>query len=101
MEHESFHSLDGPSRYPQLALRHLLRGQAVMIADRTKDGARMNIFKTFMLKWWQTGLFKLGMLALGIAIGAYWHDFFGGYLLILIAVAAVSLAYVTYLWWKQ
>jgi hypothetical protein len=41
------------------------------------------------------------MLALGIAIGAYWHDVIGGYLLILIAVAAVSLAYVTYLWWKQ
>jgi hypothetical protein len=61
----------------------------------------MNMLKTFTLKWWQAGLFKLGMLALGIAIGAYWHDFFGSYLLILIAVAAVSLAYVTYLWWKQ
>jgi hypothetical protein len=61
----------------------------------------MNIFKTFTLKWWQTGLLKLGMLTLGIAIGAYWHDVVGGYLLILIAVAAVSLAYVTYLWWKQ
>jgi hypothetical protein len=72
-----------------------------MIADLTKQGARMNIFKTFTLKWWQTGLLKLGMLALGIAIGAYWHDVIGGYLLILIAVAAVSLAYVTYLWWKQ
>lgn len=72
-----------------------------MIADLTKQGARMNIFKTFTLKWWQTGLLKLGMLALGIAIGAYWHDVVGGYLLILIAVAAVSLAYVTYLWWKQ
>ena len=41
------------------------------------------------------------MLALGIAIGTYWHDFFAGYLLILIVVAAVSLAYVTYVWWKQ
>ena len=61
----------------------------------------MNIFKTFMLKWWQAGLFKSGMLALGIAIGTYWHDFFGGYLLILIIVAVVSLAYGTYAWWKQ
>ena len=61
----------------------------------------MNLFKTFTLKWWQAGLFKWGMLALGIAIGTYWHDFFAGYLLVLIVVAAVSLAYVTYAWWKQ
>ena len=61
----------------------------------------MNIFKTFTLKWWQAGFFKLGMLALGIAIGTYWRDVFGAYLLILIIVAVVSLAYITYVWWKQ
>jgi hypothetical protein len=43
----------------------------------------MNIFKTFTLKWWQTGIFKLGMLTLGIAIGMYWHALFGGCLAIL------------------
>lgn len=61
----------------------------------------MNIFKTCTFKWWQAGVFKLGMLALGIAIGTYWHDVFVAYLLILIIVAAVSLAYTTYVWWKQ
>jgi len=61
----------------------------------------MNPFKTFTLRWWQAGVFKWGMLALGIAIGAYWHDFFSGYLLILLAVAVVCLAYVTCVWWKQ
>ncbi len=69
--------------------------------DLTKRDARMNIFKTFALKWWQTGLFKWGMLTMGIAIGTYWHDLFGRYLLILISMAMVSLAYVTYVWWKQ
>ena len=69
--------------------------------DLTKKGTPMNIFKTFTLKWWQAGVFKLGMLALGIAIGTYWRDVFGGYLLILIIVAVVSLAYITYVWWKQ
>jgi hypothetical protein len=64
-------------------------------------GASMNLCKTFTLKWWQAGLFKWGMLALGIAIGAYWHDFFGGYLPLLILVAAISLSYLTYVWWKQ
>jgi hypothetical protein len=62
---------------------------------------RMNLFKTLTLKWWQISLFRLGMLALGTAIGAYWHNFFGGYILILIILAVVSLAYVTYVWWKQ
>ncbi len=61
----------------------------------------MSIFKTFSLKWWQAAFFKWGMLATGIAIGACWHEFFARYLLLLIIVALVSLAYVTYVWWKQ
>jgi hypothetical protein len=61
----------------------------------------MNIFKTFTLKWWQTGIFKLGMLTLGIALGTYWGALFGGYLFILAIVAAVSLAYISYIWWRQ
>lgn len=61
----------------------------------------MNLFKTFTLKWWQGGLFKWGVLALGIVIGTYWHDLFVGYLLALIIFAGVSLAYLTYVWAKQ
>jgi hypothetical protein len=61
----------------------------------------MNLFKTFTLKWWQAGLFKWGMLALGIAVGAYWYEFFGAYLPVLILFAALSLGYITYVWWKQ
>lgn len=61
----------------------------------------MNLFKNFTMKWWQISIFRAGMLALGIAIGAYWHGFFGGYLVVLLIVAAASLAYVSYIWWKQ
>jgi hypothetical protein len=61
----------------------------------------MNLFKTFTLQWWQTSFFKVGMLALGIAVGAHWHEVFGGYLFVLLIVAAVSLGYVSYVWWKQ
>lgn len=63
--------------------------------------ARLNIFKTFTLKWWQGAMFKWGTLTFGIAVGAYWHDFLGAYLALLIAMAAVFLAYITYVWWKQ
>ena len=39
--------------------------QGRIMNDPTKESARINIFKTFTLKWWQTGLFKWGMLAFG------------------------------------
>ncbi len=61
----------------------------------------MKVFKTFTLKWWQASFFKVGLLSLGIAAGAYWHEFFGDYLVVLLIVAAASLACVTYVWWKQ
>jgi hypothetical protein len=61
----------------------------------------MNLFKTLTLKWWQTSIFKIGILALGIVVGAYLHDLFGGYLVVLIVIFALSLAYITYIWWAQ
>ena len=61
----------------------------------------MNLFKTFTMKWWQAGIFKVGMWGAGIAVGTYWHELFAGYLAILVAVAIVCLTYVTYVWAKQ
>jgi hypothetical protein len=61
----------------------------------------MDLLKTFKLKWWQAGIFKVGMWAIGIAVGAYWHSFFAGYLQALILIAAVCLTYTTYVWAKQ
>ena len=69
--------------------------------DLAMKDAHLNLFKTFRLKWWQASLFKVGLLALGIAVGSYWHSFFDGWLLLLILLAAVSLASVTVVWWKQ
>jgi len=34
----------------------------------------VNIFKSFTLKWWQAGLIKISMIALGIVIGATWSE---------------------------
>jgi len=61
----------------------------------------MNLFKTFSLTWWQAAFFKVGLLGLGIAIGAYCHELLAGYLLPILVIAAASLAYVSYVWWKQ
>lgn len=71
------------------------------MAKQSKNSGRMNIFKTFTLKWWQGGIFKWGVFALGIAAGAYWHDIFAGSISLLVIFAAVTLSYVTYVWWKQ
>ncbi len=60
-----------------------------------------NLFKSFTLKWWQASIFKLAMLAAGVAIGAYWPDIFHDYLPLLILVALLAGSYVTYVWWKQ
>ena len=61
----------------------------------------MNLFKTFTLTWRQAALFKVGMWAAGITVGAYWHEFFSGYLPLLIFIAVISLGYVTFVWAKQ
>jgi hypothetical protein len=61
----------------------------------------LNLFKSFRLTWWQAGLFKLGMLALGISIGATWHGTFQASIPALLAFAALSLGWVTFTWLRQ
>ena len=61
----------------------------------------MDPFKTFKLNWWEAVSLIVGMLAAGIAIGTYWHVLFVNYLIALIIIAVVCLAYYAYVWWKQ
>ena len=61
----------------------------------------MNIFKSFTYTWWQAAFFKIGLLGLGVIVGSHWHELFAGYLLPVGVVAAVSLVYVTFVWWRQ
>ena len=61
----------------------------------------MNIFKTFALKWWEAALFKVGLLAVGLAVGSCLHALLAPYLLLFIIVAVLCLGYVTYVWWRQ
>ncbi len=61
----------------------------------------MNIFKTGSYTWWQIGLLKLTLLAIGIAIGANWPEVFVEYTTALIVVAVVLAAYLIYAWFKE
>jgi len=61
----------------------------------------MKIFKSYTLTWWQMGVFKLALLAIGVAIGAYWHELFAGALTALVVFAVVAGAYIAYVTLKQ
>jgi hypothetical protein len=61
----------------------------------------MKILKTLTLQWWETSLFKLSMIALGILVGATWPDLLAPWRGVLLAVFALPAAYLTWVWWKQ
>ncbi len=61
----------------------------------------MHLFRAYTYTWWQIGIFKLGLLAVGAAIGAYWHEFFRTNLTALILVAIIASAYVLFISLKQ
>ena len=64
-------------------------------------GTNLNPFKSYTFTWWQVGIFKLALLALGAAVGAYWHEFFGANLTALIIIAAIASAYMVYVSLKR
>lgn len=61
----------------------------------------MNIFGKGEFTWWQMGLFKISVLALGVAIGAYWSEIFLPYLTALFTVVIVFGVYIAYVWFRQ
>jgi hypothetical protein len=61
----------------------------------------VKFFKSFTFAWWQLGLFKLSMVALGLFIGSTWPDLFAGWRDVLLVLFVVPASYVTYVWFKQ
>lgn len=56
----------------------------------------MSPFHSYTFTWRQVALLKLAVLALGIAIGAYWSAFFSQYLLVLVALGVILGVYLAY-----
>lgn len=44
----------------------------------------MKLLKNYTFTWWQMALFKICLLALGIAVGAYWSEYFVVYAKVLV-----------------
>ena len=61
----------------------------------------MKIFKDYTLSWWQMGIFKLSLLAIGIAIGANWPQVFVEYTTILVIIGVILGAYLGYVSWLK
>ena len=61
----------------------------------------MNIFKSFTLKWWQIGLFKLSLLSLGIILGVYFQAFFLQWIVVVTIIFVALGIYIATVWWKQ
>jgi len=61
----------------------------------------VNIFKSFNLKWWQASLFKISMVAFGVALGTTWPEVFARWIFFIWLVFLTTAIYVTYIWWRQ
>ncbi len=61
----------------------------------------MKLFKSYTFTWWQVGVFKLALLAIGAAVGAYWHSFFGSNFASLIIIAVTAGVYIIYISLRQ
>lgn len=61
----------------------------------------MNLFKTFKLRWWEAGLFKISLISLGIIIGSLRPDLFIAWRPVLLVLFVIPISYITWIWWKQ
>ncbi|OGN21735.1 MAG: hypothetical protein A2915_04595 [Candidatus Yanofskybacteria bacterium RIFCSPLOWO2_01_FULL_41_34] len=61
----------------------------------------MRIFRNYTFSWWQMAIFKLCLLAIGIAIGSYWHKLFSPYAMILVVVGVIIGIYLAIVSFKR
>ena len=54
----------------------------------------MNPFRSYTYTWWQMGIFKFALLAIGIIVGAYLSAFVLGALWVFITIAVAASAYI-------
>jgi len=61
----------------------------------------MDFFHDYIMTWWQAGILKLGLWAIGLAIGATWPNFFRPLRPVLWVVFAICAGYLMYTFWPQ
>jgi len=61
----------------------------------------MKLFKRGSYEWWQVGILKLAVLAIGIAIGANFAPAFLPYTTVLVAGGIILGLYAAFVWLRQ
>lgn len=61
----------------------------------------MNLFKSFTLSWWQTGMLKFSLFAIGLAIGSHWASVVAPYAVPLFIVGFFAGLYLLVVWFRQ
>ena len=61
----------------------------------------MNIFKSYTFSWWEMGIFKLALIAIGISVGIYWQSFFIQYIEVIWGIAILASIYSMYIAIRQ
>jgi hypothetical protein len=61
----------------------------------------MNLFRSYTFSWWQMGIIKLTLLAIGVSIGVQWESFFEMYHVFIWSIAIVGSLYGIYISLRQ
>lgn len=70
-------------------------------SPRARYTELMNPFSNSTFTWWQIGIFKVSTIGFGVLLGAYWHEFFGQYLLPILAISLVAGIYISWVYFRQ
>lgn len=61
----------------------------------------MSIFSPHTLTWWQVGIFKIALLAIGVSAGVYWQEVFAPYVGAILIVGVLCGIYIAWVWFKR
>ena len=61
----------------------------------------MQIFKSWLFKWWEVGLIKICLISFGILLGLYFYDYLVGLLWLWWALFAVTALYFIFRFFRE
>lgn len=60
-----------------------------------------NLFGPWTIRWWETSILKVTLIAFGVAVGSYWPGIFREYVTLLVIVFAIGAIYTIWTWYRQ
>ena len=61
----------------------------------------MQIFKSWLFKWWEVGLIKICLISFGILLGLYFYDYLVGFLWLWWAFFVVTALYFIFRFFRE